>query len=138
MTWQWSMNIIRWFDADLNSAWTHVPGCFSKSSLICDYLGIYLTTFSESVIWEIQKLWGSSFFSKRSKFQIHFKNREKKRKKLFFRDNCIWIGVVKFSLWRRRYFSLAANVLKSSPMIWHVNSRDFFQLNFLASDQWTW
>ena len=32
-------------------------------------------------------------------------------------DNCIWIGIVKLSLWRTGYFSSAANVLTSSPKI---------------------
>ena len=27
-------------------------------------------------------------------------------------------------------------MLTSSPKIWHVNKRDFFEHNFLASDQW--
>ena len=35
---------------------------------------LYLTTFSESVISEIQKQWGSSFISKLSKFNLDFKN----------------------------------------------------------------
>ena len=56
--WIWS----GWFDADLNSAWTGLPCCLSKGSLKPDFLDIYLTTFSKSVISEIQKLWRSSLF----------------------------------------------------------------------------
>ena len=41
----------------------------------------------------------------------------------------------KWFLLRRGYFSLAANVLTSSPKIWHVNKRDFFEHNFLDSDE---
>ena len=97
----------------------------------------YLTTFSESVISEIQKLWGSYFFSKYSKFDLNSRNAGKIWEKVFcFWDNCIWIGIVKLSLLRTGYFSLAANVLTSSPKIWHVKNRDFFQLNWLGSDQW--
>ena len=97
----------------------------------------YLTTFSESVISEIQKLWGSSFFSKCSKSNFDFKNAAKNFEIFFcFLDNWIWIGTVKLFLWRTRYFSSAANVLTSSPKIWHVNKRDCFQLNFLPSDHW--
>ena len=51
-----------------------------------------------------------------------------------FCDNCIWIGIVKFFLWRTRYISSPANVLTSSPKIFHVNKRDLFQLSFL----WQW
>ena len=97
----------------------------------------YLTTFSESVISEIQKLWGSYFFSKYSKFDLNSRNAGKIWEKVFcFWDNCIWIGIVKLSLLRRGYFSLVGNVLKSGPKIWDVNNWSFFQLNWLESDQW--
>ena len=42
----------------------------------------------------------------------------------------MWIGIVKLSLLRTGYFSSAANVLRSSPKIWHVNKRDFFKFNW--------
>ena len=55
-----------------------------------NFLGIYVTTFSESVISEKQKLWGSSFCSKRSKFQIDFKNAAKNTEKVSrFPGSCI-------------------------------------------------
>ena len=96
----------------------------------------YLTTFSESVISEIQKLWGSYFFSKYSKFDLNSRNAGKIWEKVFcFWDNCIWIGIVKLSLLRTGYLSSAASVLTRSPKFWHVNNRDFFQLNFFNSDQ---
>ena len=98
---------------------------------------IYLNTFWESVISKIQNLWGSSFFSKYLKFNLDIENTEKKWANFFcFWDNCMWIGNAQLSLLRRGYFSLAANVLTSSPKILHVNKRDFFQLNWLGSDQW--
>ena len=50
----------------------------------------------------------------------------------------IWIDIVKLSLLRTGYFSLAANVLTRSPKIWHFNKRDFFQLIWLSKDQWMW
>ena len=53
-----------------------------------------------------------------------------------FWDNCIWIGMVKFSVLRTWYFSSAANVLISSPKIFHLYKRDFSRLNWLGSDQW--
>ena len=78
-------------------------------------------------------------FFKRIKFYCKFQQCSKKFRKSFcFWDNCIWIGIVKLSLLRREYFSFAANMLRSSPKILHVNRRDFFQLNWLGSDQWVW
>ena len=64
-------------DGDFNSAWARLPCCFSKVLLKRHFLDIYQTTFSESVISEIQKLWGSPFFSKYSKFNLDFKNSAK-------------------------------------------------------------
>ena len=90
---------------------------------------------SEPVTAKIKNLWGSSFFSKCLNFDLDFKNARKNSQKVFcFWDNCIWIGIVILSLLRTGYFSLAANVLTSSPKISHVNKRDFFQRNFLCSD----
>ena len=126
-------------DADFNSAWPPLPCCFSKFTLKRAFLHIYLTTFSESVISEMQKLWGSSFFSKYSKFKQDFKIAARNWEKVFcFSDNCIWSGTVKLTLLRTGYFSSAANVLTCNPKSLHVNKRDFFQLNFLGSDRWIW
>ena len=129
----------RWCDADLNSAWALLPCCLSKGSLKWDFLDIDLTTCSESLISERQKPKSSSFFSKRSKCQIRFKNAAKSSEKLFcFYDNCIWIGFVKLSLLRTGYFSWVGNVLARSIKIWHDNKREFFEHNLLASDQSKW
>ena len=79
------------------------------------FLDFYLTTFSEYVISEIKKLWGSLFFSKYSKFNLDLKNAAKNSEKVFwYLDNCIWIGIVKLSPLRTGYFSSAANLLKRS------------------------
>ena len=79
------------------------------------------------------------FFSKYSKFNLNLKNAAKySEKSFFFRDNCIWIGILKFSLLRTRYFSSVANVLTNSPKIWHVNKRNFFEYNCHSSDYWSW
>ena len=59
-------------------------------------------------------------------------------KDFVFLDNWIWNGIVKLSLLRTGYFSLAANVVTSSRKIWHVNKRDVFKLNWLESDEWIW
>ena len=122
-------------DSVFSSAWVRLPCCLLTGSLKRDVLGIYLTKFSESVITKIQNLWGSSFVSKYSKSFSHFKNAGKNWAKTFcFWDNCIWIRIVKLFLLRTGYFSSVANVLASSPKIWHVNSRDFFQLKWLGGD----
>ena len=123
-------------DADSNSAPARLPCCLPKGSLNQGFLDIYLTKFSESVISNSMR---ESFLSKCSKFHLEFGIAARNREKVFcFWDNCIWIGTVKLSLLRRWYFSSAANVLKSSTNIWYANSRDFFQLNLLGSDQRTW
>ena len=123
----------------MNSAWTRLPSCLSKGPLKWNFLDIYPTRFLKSVTWEIQNLWGLSFVSKYLKFNLDFKNAVTNWEEIFcFWDNCIWIGNVKLSLLRGGYFSSAANVLTSSPKFWHVNNRDFFQLNWLGNDQWIW
>ena len=103
-------------DADFDSAWARIPCCLLKGPPKRDFLEIYLTRFSESLISEIQQLWGSSFFPKCSKFNLDIKNAPKKLKKVFFFYNiCIWIGIFKLSLIRTGYLSSAANVLKAVP-----------------------
>ena len=126
-------------DADFNSVGARLPCCLSKGSLKRVFLDIYLTAFSEFVPSEIQNLWESSFSSKYLKFIGNFKTPEKNSEKVFFFwCNCIWIGIINLALVRTGYFSSAANVLTSSPKIWHVIKRDVFQLNWLGSDQWIW
>ena len=79
------------------------------------------------------------FCFKTFKISVRFQKCSKKlRKSFFFSDKCIWIGIVKLSLLRTRYFSSVANVWTSSPNIWHVNRRDICKHNFLASYQWIW
>ena len=71
-----------------------------------------MTTVLESLISEIQNLWGSSFFSKYSKFNLDFENVVKNWEKVFsFSGNRTWIGIVKLSLLRTGYSYLQANVL---------------------------
>ena len=110
--WIWQ----RRYDADYNSFWARLTYSLSKGLLKQDFLDIYLTTFSESVISEIQKLWLSPFHSKCLKINIDLKTGATNCQNVFsFSDNCIWIGSVKFSLWRTRCFSSTGNVLKSRP-----------------------
>ena len=71
-------------EADFSSALARLPSCLLKGPLKWDILDIYLTTFYDSVISEIQNLWGSFFFSKNLRFNIHFKNAVKNWGKVFF------------------------------------------------------
>ena len=102
-------------------------------------LAIHLTTLSESIISRILNIWRSSFFSKWSQFNLHFENTGINSEKVFcLQGNCIWLGIVKLSLLRTGYFSSAANALRSSAKVLHVNKRDFFQINWPGSDQIIW
>ena len=133
--WTWK----RCCDVDFNSALACLQCHLSNGSLKWGFLDIYQPTFWESVISELQNLWGSSFVVKYWKFILDFRNTAKNPQKVFcLWDNFISMGTVKYSLLRAGYFSSAANVLASSPKIWHVKKWDFFQLNLLCSDQWIW
>ena len=79
------------------------------------------------------------FFFQLYKIEFRFQNSAKNSEKsFFFWENCISIGIVKLSLLWTGYFSSAANVLTGCPKIFHVNQRNFFQLNWLGSDHWKW
>ena len=104
MSWQWQFDMIKVLWCSFQQCWgTFIMLLVEKH----DFLDIYRSTFSECVISEIQYLWGSSFFSKYLKFLVNFKNTAKNWEKVFCSwDNSIWIGIVKLSLLRRRYFSI--------------------------------
>ena len=74
-------------------------------------------------------------FFKMFKIKFKFQNFSEQCRKLVSLN---WIGIVKLFLLRTAYFSSAANVLTSSPKIFHVNKRDSSQLNWLGSDHWIW
>ena len=78
--WIWQ----RWSDADLKSAGAPLPCCLSKDPLKRDSLEIYLTTFSESVISEIQKLFRTSFFLNFQNLIWLSKMQQKVRKSFLF------------------------------------------------------
>ena len=121
------------------SAWEPLPCGLSKGPLNWDFLHIYLTTLSESLISKMQNLRGSFFSPKYLKFNLDFKNAAKNWEKVFcFWDNCIWIGIVKLRLLRTAYLSSASNVLTSCTNILYVNMRHFFQINWLGRDHWIW
>ena len=93
-----------------------------------------LRTFALMLVEESSEMW---LFRHLSDYALGVKSKSWEKAFCFW-DNCIWIGIVKLSLLRTGYFSLAANVLTRSPKIWHFNKRDFFQLIWLSKDQWMW
>ena len=79
------------------------------------------------------------YFWKCSKFDVDLKNAIKNSEKVFcFSDKCIWIVCIELSLLRREYLSSAVNVLTKSLETLHITTSDFFQVNYLQSDQWIW
>ena len=56
------MDMVKYCDQDFNSACARLPCCSSKGCLKPDLIDIDLSRFSQSVMAEIQKLWGSFFF----------------------------------------------------------------------------
>ena len=77
------------------------------------------------------------FIWKCSKFYLDLKNVQNNREKSFcFWDELIWIRCSKMTLLRTEYLPSAVNVLANSIKIFHLTMRDFFQLNYLHSEQW--
>ena len=71
-----------------------------------------------------------TFFSKRSKFYVHFENPEKVPEHIdAFEDNCVWTCSLSFSLLWQEYMWWAVNVLKSDPKISHPTKTHATQLN---------
>ena len=110
-----------------------LPCCLSMGPMKQDFLHIYLITFPESKVWEIQNVRGSSFCLKCSRFNADLKNAEKNSEKIFVK-NCILIAIVNFSRLRTGYLSSPANMVGNSPKSWHITNRDFSELNCLRSD----
>ena len=135
LTWHGSMNHIK-------ILWFRFKQCLGTSAILLvegsfeTRLFRHLSNFVFGVRkFRNRKAMKVTFFSKCWKLKLDLKNSERNWEKVFsFWDNCIWTGIVKLSLWRTGFFSSAANVLKSSPKILHVNNRDFFQVNWLATD----
>ena len=82
---------------------------------------------------EITKSMSIIFFVKMFKILARFQKCSKKLTKvLCFCHSWIWIGIVKLPLLRTGYLSSAANVLTSSPSMWPLKNREFFQLDQLG------
>ena len=77
------------------------------------------------------KLSSWSFFSKRAKLHVNFKNLIKLWEIIFgFSGNCLWTRCGNFCQLWREYMWSSNNVLKSSIMIFDLIQRDVFYLNF--------
>ena len=123
--------------------WRRLKKCFWKFTVFLvegsSKTGLF-RHLSDYVFWVRNfgktKLWGSSLFLKYSRFNLDFKNATRSWEKVFcFWDNCIWIGIIKLSLLRTKYFSSADIVLTWNPKILYVNKRNFFPTQF--SGQWS-
>ena len=102
----------------------HVTMLLVEGQLKRNFLDVYLTTFFESVISEVDQLWGSSFFREYLKFDPDFKIAEKN-------GECLWfLGKLhlnlKLSLLRRIHLSLAVNMLTNILKTLHITKTDFF------------
>ena len=118
---------LRWCGPDFNSVLSPLQCCLLKGTLKRDFSDIYLTTHFESVISEIDQVWGSHFFWKCLKFNVDFKNAKTSSQNNFcFWDNCIWIGSLKLSLLIIKRFSSAIDMLTNSLRTLHITKRDFF------------
>ena len=72
----------------------------------------------QSVISKIHSLWGSSFFSKCSKFDLNFRDAAKNWGKIIsFLDNCSWIQWGKIFLLRREYMTSGDKMLANTRRI---------------------
>ena len=115
LTWQWSMNMIK-------VMWCRFQQCFGMSTMLLVEGSSKTVLFRhlsnhvfEALNFGNKKTYeGHLFWSKRSKFQIDFKNAAKNWEKgSCFCDNCISIAIVNLFLWRTRYFSSGSQCLKN-------------------------
>ena len=139
LTRQWSMNLIKVMQRRIRQclgSFTMLPVDGLSETWLFRHLSNYIfraCNFGKTKAVRI------IFFFKMFKIEFRFQKFSKKLRDIIcFWDNCIWIGIVKLPLIRTGYFSSAANVWISSPKIFHVNNRNFFQINWLGSDHWKW
>ena len=76
------------------------------------------------------------FFRKCSKFDVDLKHAHNNWGKVScFSDKCISVVCIELSLLRREYLSSAVNVLTKSLETLNITPSDFFQRNYVHSDQ---
>ena len=120
--------------ADFVSAWDPWTRWFPKEALKQKLWTIQATTFfgvknfhsSEAIRW--------FFFSKCTKFYVHFKNAKKIWQNVFFWDNGIWTCCGNLPQLWRKYMWLTVNVLSNNPKILDLNKKDVFWLNLSQSN----
>ena len=139
LTWQWLMNMIK-------VRWCRFQKCFGTFTMLLLKRSSEkrLIRHLSNHVFRVRNFANTkavrvNFFFKTFKMSSRFQKCRENWAELFsFWDNCIWIGVVKLSLLKPGYFSSATNVLTSTLKIWNVNKQDFFEHNFVASDQSIW
>ena len=110
-----------------------LPYCLSKDPLKREFLHIYFTTYFRFCNFR------NTFFWKYSKFNQAFKNAKTNCGKfIFFWNNCICFGYLKFSVLRRGYLSSVVNMLTNILKTFHITKRYFVQFNCLHSEQVVW
>ena len=121
---------------ECNSIWAHLPFCLSKGHLKRYFLDIYLIRFLGDRNFGNTSAMRVFLFLKRSKLNVAFRNAEENSENVFsFWDTSIWIGYVKLSLLRRECSSSAVNRLTNRLRTSYSIKRDFFQPNYVHSDQ---
>ena len=103
---------------------------------ICDFVRYQFTLLTIN-----SKLWVSSFFQKRSKFDVNFKKGAKYWGKVFvFLDNCIRIVSYKLSLLQREYLwsAVMSHMLTNIAKISDMSKTDFSQHYFPESYEKIW
>ena len=91
----------------------------------------------QSILWERDQTWGSSFLWKCSKFHLDFRNLAKSSENSFnFRKNGVWIGCLKHSLLQRE--NTGNNILENCLKISNTTKRTVFELKLWQSDEEIW
>ena len=119
-----------------NSVSDHLSWSLSRSPLKWDIEDNYLSTCFGVRNFENTSFMRAIFFWKCSVFNENFRNVQNIWENVCcFWHKCISVGCVKFSLLKRECLSSAVNLLTNSLKIFHIPKRDFFQYNYLHSDQ---
>ena len=126
LTWQWSLNMIK------VKLCRFEPCLGTFIMLIVDVssdMGLF--THLSNYVFRV-RVFGNAkavrviFFFKMFNIEFRFQKFSEILRKIFcFWDSCNCIGIVKLSLLGTGSFWSGANVLTSSPKIFHVNQRDF-------------
>ena len=121
--------------ADFTSVWDPLTCWLSKSVLERCFLKSCLTKSFTVCNFRNKVAMMIIFFFKCLKFDIDSRNGTKKSEQSFcFKDNCIWIRDDKFTQSRREYLSLAVNVLRNTPKIYHRTKGHILEIKVSQND----